>query len=67
MNSENFTHWLQTQLIPNLPPNSVLVVDNASYHNTQDDKRPTTSNNKTDIKSWLDRNQVQYKNKMLKA
>lgn len=28
MNYENYEKWLRTQLMPNLPPNSVVVVDN---------------------------------------
>ncbi|KAJ8965225.1 hypothetical protein NQ314_004295, partial [Rhamnusium bicolor] len=35
MNSINFKRWLESQLIPNLPPKSVLVLDNTSYHNVE--------------------------------
>jgi hypothetical protein len=35
MNFDNYERWLKTKLIPNLPPNSVLLVDNAAYHNVQ--------------------------------
>ena len=31
INAENFEEWLSS-VLPNLPPNSVLVFDNASYH-----------------------------------
>jgi hypothetical protein len=41
MTGENCIHWLKEKLIPNLEPNSVLVTDNASYHNIQRDKAPT--------------------------
>jgi hypothetical protein len=30
MNFDNDEKWLKTKLIPNLPPNSVLLVDNGS-------------------------------------
>lgn len=43
MNFENYEKWLRTQLIPNLPPGSVVVVDNASYHNKQYDIAPTSN------------------------
>ena len=33
MNNENFMKWVNDQLLPNMPEKSVLVVDNASYHN----------------------------------
>jgi hypothetical protein len=27
---DNYERWLKTKLLPNLPPNSVLLVDNGS-------------------------------------
>ena len=33
MNADNYEKWLEMNLIPNLPPRSVLVIDNAPYHN----------------------------------
>lgn len=53
MNSSNFLRWVKERLIPNLPANSVLVVDNASYHNIQEDKCPTTGTKKVDIQVHL--------------
>ena len=50
MNSEHFIKWFIQQLLPNNPPTSVIVLDNASYHNKQKDKPPTTLNRKDDIK-----------------
>jgi len=35
MNHINFVKWLQEKLIPGLPANSVVVMDNAAYHNVQ--------------------------------
>ena len=35
MNSEKFVGWFRGQLIPNLPPKSVVVIDNAFYHGVQ--------------------------------
>ncbi|XP_045774093.1 uncharacterized protein LOC123873329 [Maniola jurtina] len=56
MNSENYERWLRTQLIPNLPPNSVVVVDNASYHNKQLDAAPTSNSKLYNlIKKYKDR------------
>ena len=45
MNAENFMKWLESQLEPNLPPRSVLVVDNASYHNIKLGPEPTFATN----------------------
>ncbi|KAL0829626.1 hypothetical protein ABMA28_003132 [Loxostege sticticalis] len=46
MNTNNNEQWLRTKLIPNLPPNSVVVVDNASYYNKQLDVAPTSNTKK---------------------
>lgn len=43
MNYQNYEKWIRTQLMPNLPANSVVVVDNASYHNTLEDRAPTSN------------------------
>ena len=41
INFKNFSKWLDENLIPNLKPKSVLVLDNSSYHNVQQGKFPT--------------------------
>ena len=43
MNSELFEKWFREKLVPRLPPNAVIVMDNASYHSVQIDKAPTCS------------------------
>jgi transposase len=53
MNFENYEKWLKTQLIPNLPPRSVLVIDNAPYHNVQLNKAPTSSSRRAEMTDWL--------------
>lgn len=66
MNSENYERWLRTQLVPNLPPNSVVVVDNASYHNKQLDAAPTSNTKKADMQNWLRQKGVEFEESMLK-
>ena len=66
MNSEHFMEWFTEQLLPNIPDNSVIVVDNASYHNKQKDKPPTTATRKDDIRKWLDEHNIQYSDKDIK-
>ena len=34
-NGPNFEKWVQKQLIPNLSRPSIIIIDNASYHNVQ--------------------------------
>lgn len=38
INSDVFHGWLQDNLIPKLPPTSVLVMDNATFHKRSDTK-----------------------------
>jgi transposase len=66
MNYDNYTKWLRSQLIPNLPPNSVLVIDNASYHNKQYDPAPTSNAKKADMQRWLMEKGIAYEESMLK-
>lgn len=54
MNAANFEKWLCEKLLPNLPPNSVIILDNASYHSRKSNSKPTKSRNKGDIVAWLD-------------
>ena len=46
MNSEHFMEWFTKQLLPNIPDNAVIVVDNATYHNKQKDRAPTIEEKK---------------------
>ena len=55
MNSDLFVRWLTSHLLPALPEPSVLVLDNAPYHNqlTEESRCPTTSTTKAEIVKWL--------------
>jgi hypothetical protein len=53
VNSENYIRWLNEKLIPNLPPHSVIVLDNASYHNVQYSPTPTSDLTKKLMQDWL--------------
>lgn len=67
MNFENFSKWLQQNLLPNLPPESVIVLDNAAYHNVRSNKIPTMAANKREMVSWLLKNQIPFDSNMLKV
>ena len=67
MNFENFSKWLAEKLIPNLKPKSVLVLDNASYHNVQQDKFPTMTSRKVVIQESLQSKNIGFTPSMLKA
>lgn len=66
MNHENFMRWVRTQLLPNLPPSSVLVVDNASYHNVKIEKTITSASLKNDMISWLNSRKISFEEKITK-
>lgn len=53
MNSETFREWMEG-ILPRLLPNSVIVMDNASYHSVKVDKVPTSNTRKADIIQWLE-------------
>uniref|UniRef100_A0A6P7H944 Uncharacterized protein LOC114348897 n=1 Tax=Diabrotica virgifera virgifera TaxID=50390 RepID=A0A6P7H944_DIAVI len=53
MNHQNYMKWLKDKLLPNLPCNSVLVIDNAAYHNVTLEKCPTSASKKDIMKQWL--------------
>lgn len=66
MNYDNYKKWVSTQLRPNLPPNSVVVVDNASYHNKVEDVAPISTSKKSEMQSWLNERNIKYTATMLK-
>ncbi|CAH2088708.1 unnamed protein product [Euphydryas editha] len=66
MDSKNFKKWLTEKLIPNLPQNSLVVIDNASYHSTQCEKPPVSSSLKGEMQSWLQKNSIKFDEKMTK-
>ena len=67
MNGDNFFKWVKEKLIPHLPPKSVLIIDNAPYHNLKVDKCPTQASRKADKQAWLTRQQIHFGATLLKA
>lgn len=67
MNYDIFSTWMIENYIPNLPKNSVIVFDNAPYHNAQVVRAPNLNSRKRDIMNWLDDKDVPYRRNMLKS
>jgi len=67
MNHANYKKWLQEKLIPNLESRSVTVVDNATYHNVQLNRHPTSNARKGEMLFWLDKHGIRYSSDMTKA
>ncbi|KAG8239482.1 hypothetical protein J437_LFUL018990 [Ladona fulva] len=54
MNSGNYLKWVKNQLIPNFPLKSVVVLDNAPYHNVQLNRLPSSNAKKDTMKDRRD-------------
>lgn len=68
MNWENFSNWFEKQLFPNIPERSLIVLDNARYHNVLVDKRfPMPSSTRDELRDWLTRNNHPWRVDMLKS
>ncbi|MCP4723244.1 MAG: hypothetical protein GY860_27640 [Desulfobacteraceae bacterium] len=68
MNWGNFSKWFQTQLIPNIPVNSIVILDNAKYHNVLDfDNCLGRGSTKEQLRSWLTHNKIPLCENILKA
>jgi transposase len=64
--AELFEQWFKNCLIPNLPQNSVIVMDNASYHSRQLHKSPSANNTKIEIQNYLLENDIYFEESYLK-
>ncbi|XP_028158200.1 uncharacterized protein LOC114351259 [Ostrinia furnacalis] len=60
MNFDTYVKWLNEMLLPNLPENSVIVMDNAVYHNARSSKIPTLNHSKDDMQKWLKENDIYF-------
>ncbi|GBO98778.1 hypothetical protein EVAR_256_1 [Eumeta japonica] len=67
MNRDNFMKWLQQKLTPNLPPQSIVVMDNAPYHSVVVNKTPTMSTTKAEMQNWIVSKGLSYLPTMVKA
>lgn len=67
MNWDNFSKWFETQLLPNIPENSLIILDNAKYHNVfADDAFPVPTTRKEALCDWLEKNNIPWTIDMLK-
>ncbi|OXA37923.1 hypothetical protein Fcan01_27365 [Folsomia candida] len=64
MDSFGFDNWFRKCLLPNIPPSSIIVMDNASYHSTTD--APKSGDKIGVMKSWLKKKQIPFDQKMIK-
>lgn len=62
MNAENVTKWLTEKLIPNIPRNSMIVMDNAPYHSKEENKPPNMNSKKQAMVEWLQAHNIEFSN-----
>jgi len=68
MNWDLFKKWFTEMLLPNISNHSLIIMDNASYHNILSEYSPPTSqSSKKKIKGWLEQNKVYCRDDCLKA
>ncbi len=67
MNTDLFRKWFVEMLLENIPENSLIIMDNASYHNTlAEHSPPTPLCSKKRITEWLERNRIYCRQDCLK-
>ncbi|GBO17964.1 hypothetical protein AVEN_81248-1 [Araneus ventricosus] len=66
MDGNHFESWFKSKLIPKLEPNSIIVMDNASYHSVKEEKLPTQSWRKKGIQEWLTNKNIPWGSDLLK-
>lgn len=67
MDGARFEKWFTEKLLPNLRPNSVIVMDNASYHSVRLHTLPSSRTRKQAIQEWLTDNDIVWDPTFLKA
>ena len=67
MTGDHFEEWFRDKLLPNCPPNSLIVMDNASYHTRRIEEIPVKSWTKKRMIEWLTCKSIPYPQKALKS
>jgi transposase len=68
MDGELFHKWFTDKLLANIPSNSMIIMDNATYHKTlTDDSSPTPACSKEKIRNWLEANKIPCRDDCLKV
>lgn len=67
MDEENFSKWLRTQLLPNIPDHAVIIMDNAPYHNMfLEDNVPPLASKKVVLQKWLNNHNILFDNNFIR-
>ena len=66
LTSEHFEEWFHDSLMPNIPPTSLFVIDNAPHHSRRLEPVPTMSSRKQIVQDWLTTHGNQHPENCLK-
>ena len=67
MDEHNFTKWFTEQLLPNIPDDAVIIMDNAPYHNTyMEDGVPPLTSKKIVLQQWLSEKKIAFREDFLR-
>lgn len=66
MNAENYEEWFRN-ICQLLPPESVVVIDNATYHSRQVEQLPTSAWRKADLLGWLRDKNIEFESDSTKT
>jgi hypothetical protein len=66
MDGALFEIWFQNQLLPNIPQNSVILMDNAKYHSRHLIKKPSQAARKDEILNFMASHTSQFHRKIIK-
>lgn len=67
MNWDLLKKWFTEMLLPNIPEHSLIIMDNAPYHNIlSEHSPPTPKSSKKKIKEWLEQNKIYCRDDCLK-
>jgi hypothetical protein len=59
MNWNNFSEWFQEKLLKNISENSLIIMDNAAYHNVlAEEAFPKKSHSVKSLREWLSNNEI---------
>ena len=67
MTAEHFEEWFASKLLPNVQPNSLIVMDNASCHSRHSEPVPVKSWTKKKMQEWLRDKKIEFPPKANKA
>jgi hypothetical protein len=67
MDADIFENWFEEQLLKSLDKPSLIILDNASYHTTAEEKFPTNSWKMEDLKEWFSKENINHESLFLKS